>query len=59
VVVDGQLGPATLSTAALCNEDVVVKFFIRERDARFIALAAEHPNDRHFLDGWEQRAIGI
>jgi lysozyme family protein len=55
LVVDGSLGPATLSSAALCNQDAVTKIFLEERDARFEALAAAHPSDKQFLAGWEQR----
>lgn len=55
LVVDGQLGPVTLSEALLCDQDAVLRDFLAERDARFESLAANHPNDQQFLAGWKQR----
>jgi lysozyme family protein len=55
LVVDGRLGPVTLSEARLCDESAILREFLEERDARFEKLAASNPNNRQFLAGWEQR----
>ena len=52
---DGDIGSATISAAKLCDQDVVLKDFIAQRNARFQILAQIHSNDRQFLAGWEQR----
>jgi len=54
LVVDGDLGPATISAARLCDQKKVLRIFIDERDARFKALA-QNPSRAKFLAGWEQR----
>jgi lysozyme family protein len=39
LVVDGNMGPATIAAALKCDQDKVVRYFIQERDARFEAIA--------------------
>jgi len=53
--VDGDAGTKTIAAALACDQDAVVRYFLNERDARFVSLAANHPQDRQFLKGWEQR----
>jgi lysozyme family protein len=54
LVVDGNLGPATMATANATHvDDAIVRYFIKERDARFAAIATG-PRAK-FLAGWEQR----
>jgi lysozyme family protein len=53
LVVDGNMGPATIAAALKADQDKVVRYFIRERDARFEAIATG-PRAK-FLNGWEQR----
>jgi lysozyme family protein len=55
LVVDGDLGAKTISAAQACDQVAVLRYFINERDARFESLASNHPQDRQFLGGWEQR----
>jgi lysozyme family protein len=53
LVVDGSMGPATILAANQCDQDSVLRYFIRERDARFESIAAG-PRAK-FLAGWESR----
>jgi lysozyme family protein len=53
LVVDGQMGPATLAAAHTCDEDAVVRYFIQERDERFNRIAKGH--NAKFLEGWLDR----
>ncbi len=53
LTVDGTLGPATFAAALSCAQDAVVRYFIRERDARFESIATG--SRAKFLKGWEQR----
>jgi lysozyme family protein len=53
LVVDGNMGPATIAAAVKADEDKIVRYFIRERDARFEAIATGAR--AKFLKGWEQR----
>jgi lysozyme family protein len=54
LIVDGDLGAKTLVAAQACDQDAVLRYFINERDARFVALATR-PSQKQFLAGWEQR----
>jgi lysozyme family protein len=47
------MGPATIAAANACDENAVVKYFIKERDARFESIATG--KRAKFLAGWEQR----
>jgi lysozyme family protein len=53
LVIDGDLGQKTFAAAQSCDQDAVLRYFINERDARFIELA-KGPRAK-FLAGWEQR----
>jgi lysozyme family protein len=53
LAIDGDLGPSTITAAAVCDQDAVLRFFINERDARFVALG-KGPRAK-FLAGWEAR----
>jgi lysozyme family protein len=53
LTVDGNMGPATMAAANICNVDAVVHYFIQERDARFESIA-KGPRQK-FLNGWESR----
>jgi len=53
LVVDGNMGPATIAAANKCDVDKVVRHFIKQRDARFEAIATG-PRAK-FLNGWKQR----
>jgi lysozyme family protein len=51
--VDGAMGPATIAAANACDETAVVRYFIKERDARFESIATGRR--AKFLNGWERR----
>jgi lysozyme family protein len=53
VVVDGIMGPATITAANAAPQACVVAYFLNERDARFKAIATGPRAE--FLAGWEQR----
>jgi lysozyme family protein len=56
LVVDGVMGPATISAAQNLNEDqerAILVSFIGQRDARFEAIATG--SRAKFLAGWQQR----
>ena len=54
LVVDGWLGDH--SKAAMRQYgDAGIKACLAQRDAYYEYLAEHHPNDRQFLDGWENR----
>ncbi len=55
LAVDGVMGPSTLSAAQNCNVELVLEYFISERDARFDRLAAANPKLQKFRSGWKQR----
>lgn len=58
LAVDGVMGDGTLAAVHALGPDgeaAVVEHFIQERDARFESIARNNPQDRQFLDGWEQR----
>lgn len=51
---DGNLGPVSLAALHGADGDSMVTEFLRERDARFAALA-ERPSRAKFLHGWLAR----
>jgi lysozyme family protein len=53
LVVDGNMGPATILAANQCDETLLLRYFIRQRDARFEAIAKG--SRAKFLAGWKQR----
>ena len=53
LTVDGDPGRKTLAAAAACDQAAVLRYFIGQRDARFVALA--HGPRAKFLKGWEAR----
>lgn len=55
IVEDGYFGPATLKALSSSNEDVLLRYFFTERDARFRHLATIYPADAKFLSGWLAR----
>lgn len=55
LVVDGRLGPVTISEARLCDQTAILNEFLAQRNARFERLADNNPNVRQFLAGWLQR----
>jgi lysozyme family protein len=59
LTIDGDLGPKTLAAAAACDQAAVLRYFIAEREARFVAIAANNPQDRQFLPGWKARDLDL
>jgi lysozyme family protein len=49
------MGPATIAAAQSCDQDAVLRYFIKQRDARFESIAAKYPQYQKFLAGWKQR----
>jgi hypothetical protein len=37
------------------DQAAVLRYFIKQRDARFEPQAAKYPQDRQFLNGWTHR----
>jgi lysozyme family protein len=52
--VDGVLGPASLEALRSCDEKLIIKFFLAERDARF-RLLGEKPRLQKYKEGWLDR----
>jgi lysozyme family protein len=59
LTMDGDLGPKTLAAAQACDQAAVIRYFIYERDARFVSLASNNPSLAKFLAGWEQRDVDL
>jgi lysozyme family protein len=58
LVVDGNMGPATMAAANSLNDqpstlNALLRYFIQERDARFESIAKG--SRAKFLNGWESR----
>lgn len=53
LTVDGIIGRDTVAAANACDQDAIVAYFIKERDARFESIATGAR--AKFLAGWEQR----
>jgi type VI secretion system secreted protein VgrG len=56
LVVDGQLGPATMAAANNLPSDALVAAFKAGRVAHYQAIVAANPADEKYLTGWLARA---
>ena len=55
IPIDGQLGQGTVDACNALPPDKLLSMLKTLRRAAYIQTAAARPNDRQFLDGWDNR----
>lgn len=56
LIVDGHMGPKTISAINDLDEAPFIKVFSSLIEARFRAIVSAHPTQKVFLNGWVNRA---